>query len=217
MLVGADPFLAEFDRLAHQVFGTGEGAGMPVDVTRRGEELVAHFDIPGVASDAISLSLENHVLTVTAERHAAYGEGETVLVQERFDGAMTRRLRVPEWVDGERVAAEYADGVLTVVLPVAEQGQHPLALRRRAAGGTGRLQQAGAIAAAVQPRQHGARVRIDPGENDRAAGSAAELQGLRVAPEALDRGCQEWAHAGRVAPAPRAGVAPSTAPPPVHI
>ena len=30
MLVGADPFLAEFDRLAHQVFGTGEGAGMPV-------------------------------------------------------------------------------------------------------------------------------------------------------------------------------------------
>jgi len=123
MLVGADPFLAEFDRLAHQVFGTGEGAGMPVDVTRRGEELVVRFDIPGVTSDAIALSLENHVLTVTAERHASYGENEKVLVQERFDGAMTRRLRVPEWVDGERVCAEYADGVLTVVLPVAEQAK----------------------------------------------------------------------------------------------
>ena len=123
MLVGADPFLAEFDRLAHQVFGTGEGAGMPVDVTRRGEELVVRFDIPGVASDAISLSLENHVLTVTAERHADYGDDEKVLVQERFDGATTRRLRVPEWVDGERVAAHYADGVLTVVLPVAEQAK----------------------------------------------------------------------------------------------
>lgn len=123
MLVGADPFLAEFDRLAHQVFGAGEGAGMPVDVTRRGEELVVRFDIPGVPRDAIALSLENHVLTVTAERHAAYGEDEKVLVQERFDGAMTRRLRVPEWVDGERVAAEYADGVLTVVLPVAEQAK----------------------------------------------------------------------------------------------
>ena len=123
MLVGADPFLAEFDRIAHQVFGTGEGAGMPVDVTRRGEELVVRFDIPGVQRDAIALSLENHVLTVTAERHAAYGEDEKVLVQERFDGAMTRRLRVPEWVDGERVSAEYADGVLTVVLPVAEQAK----------------------------------------------------------------------------------------------
>ena len=123
MLVGADPFLAEFDRLAHQVFGTGEGAGMPVDVTRRGEELVVRFDIPGVKSDAISLSLENHVLTVTAERHAEYGENEKVLVQERFDGAMTRRLRVPEWVDAERVGAQYDSGVLTVVLPVAEQAK----------------------------------------------------------------------------------------------
>lgn len=27
---------------------------------------------------------------------------------------MRRRLRVPEWVDGERVTADYADGVLTV-------------------------------------------------------------------------------------------------------
>jgi len=123
MLVGADPFLAEFDRLAHQVFGTGEGAGMPVDVTRRGEELVVRFDIPGVTSDAISLSLENHVLTVSAERHQDYGENEKLLVQERFDGAMTRRLRVPEWVDSERVGAEYADGVLTITLPVAEQAK----------------------------------------------------------------------------------------------
>jgi HSP20 family protein len=119
----ADPFLAEFDRLAQQVFGTAEGAGMPVDVTRRGDELVVRFDVPGVRSDAISLSLENHVLTVTATRHAEYGEGEKILVQERFDGTMTRRIRVPEWVDGERVSAEHADGVLTVVLPVAEQAK----------------------------------------------------------------------------------------------
>jgi HSP20 family protein len=119
----ADPFLAEFDRLAQQVFGAADGAGMPVDVTRRGDELVVRFDVPGVSADGISLSLENHVLTVTATRHPAYGEDEKVLVQERFDGTMTRRIRVPEWVDGERVAAEHGDGVLTVVLPVAEQAK----------------------------------------------------------------------------------------------
>lgn len=123
MRAGADPFLAEFDRLAQQVFGTAEGAGMPVDVTRRGDELVVRFDVPGVRGDAISLSLENHVLSVTATRHAEYGDDEKVLVQERFDGTMTRRIRVPEWVDAERVAAEHADGVLTVVLPVAEQAK----------------------------------------------------------------------------------------------
>ena len=150
----ADPFLAEFDRLAQRVFGTADGAGMPVDVTRRGDELVVRFDVPGVRGEAISLNLENHVLTVTATRHAEYGDSEKVLVQERFDGTMTRRIRVPEWVDAERVTAEgattlvkfhwkpkagvhslvweeaqlaagteHADGVLMVVLPVAEQAK----------------------------------------------------------------------------------------------
>ena len=123
MRATADPFLAEFDRLAQQVFGTAEGAGMPVDVTRRGDELVIRFDVPGASGEDIGLSLENHVLTVTATRHASYGENEKVLVQERFDGTMTRRIRVPEWVDGERVSAEYGDGVLTVTLPVAEQAK----------------------------------------------------------------------------------------------
>lgn len=122
MLV-TEPFLAEFDRLAQQVFGAAEGAGMPVDVVRRGEELVVRFDVPGVPIEGIALTLENHVLTVTAERHASYGDNEKVMVQERFDGTTTRRLRVPEWVDAERVRAECTDGVLTVVLPVAERAR----------------------------------------------------------------------------------------------
>jgi HSP20 family protein len=129
----ADPFLAEFDRLAQQVFGAADGATMPVDVTRRGDELVVRFDVPGASSDSITLSLENHVLTVTAVRHAEYGDDEKVLVQERFDGTMTRRIRVPEWVDAERVAAEHSDGVLTVVLPVAEQAK-PRRIEIRPAG-----------------------------------------------------------------------------------
>jgi HSP20 family protein len=135
MRTTADPFLGEFDRLASQVFSGAETAGMPIDVVRHNDDLVVRLDIPGVARDSIGLSLENHVLTVTAERHAQYADGEKVLVQERFDGTMTRRLRVPEWVDGERVAAEYADGVLTVVLPVAERAK-PRRIEIRPAAGT---------------------------------------------------------------------------------
>jgi len=123
MLVTRDPFLAEFDRLTHQFFGGSEGAGMPMDVIRRGEDLVVRIDIPGVPRDAITLDLDQHVLTVSAERHGGYDADTPVLVQERFDGVITRRLRIPEWVDAERVEADYADGVLTVVLPIAEQAR----------------------------------------------------------------------------------------------
>jgi len=123
MLVAKDPFLAEFDRLTHQVFGGSDGVGMPMDVIRRGDELVVRIDLPGVAREAISLDLDQHVLTVSAERHAAYDQETPVLVQERFDGTISRRLRIPEWVDGDRVSAEYADGVLSVMLPMAEQAR----------------------------------------------------------------------------------------------
>jgi HSP20 family protein len=118
-----DPFLAEFDRITQRALGTTDAAGMPMDVIRRGDELVVRFDLPGVAADKIGLTVENRLLTVTAERHAGYGETEHVLVQERFDGTMTRRLRIPDWVDGEQVEADYADGVLSVRLPLAEQAK----------------------------------------------------------------------------------------------
>lgn len=123
MLVTNDLFLAEFDRLAQQFFGSGEGVGMPIDVIRRGDDLLVRVDVPGVPRERIGLDLEDRVLTVTAERHAEAGEDDVVLAQERFDGTMTRRLRVPEWVDAERVGAEYADGVLTVRLPMAERAR----------------------------------------------------------------------------------------------
>ena len=123
LLERIDPVLAEFDRITQRAFGSPDGAGLPMDIVRRGEELVVRVDLPGVPSDKIDLTVENHVLTISAERRASYGENDQVLAQERFDGVITRRLRVPEWVDAEAVTADYTDGVLTVTLPLAEKAK----------------------------------------------------------------------------------------------
>ena len=118
-----DPFLAEFDRVTQRALGGADAAGMPLDVIRRGDDLLVRFDLPGVAADKIGLTVENHTLTLTAERHAGYAEQDQVLLQERFDGTMTRRLRIPDWVDGDNAEADYTDGVLTVRLPLAEKAK----------------------------------------------------------------------------------------------
>jgi HSP20 family protein len=117
-----DPFLAEFDRLTNRAFGA-DGGALPMDVVRRGEELVVRVDLPGVPADKIGLTVENQTLTIAVERHSTYGEGEQVLLQERFDGSMTRRLRIPDWVDAENVTADYTDGVLSLTLKVAEKAR----------------------------------------------------------------------------------------------
>jgi HSP20 family protein len=128
-----DPFLAEFDRLTQNTLGATGASGLPMDVIRHGEELVVRVDLPGVASDKIDITVENHVLTISAERRSDYGDGDQVLVQERFDGAISRRLRVPDWVDAATVTAEYVDGVLTVHLPLAEKAK-PRRISVNAAG-----------------------------------------------------------------------------------
>ncbi len=123
LLERMDPFLSEFDRLTQRTFGTADGIGLPMDVIRRAEELVVRVDLPGIPSEGIAVDLENRILTISAERHANYGEGDTVLLQERFDGAVRRRLRLPDWVDADNVAAEHVDGVLTVHLPLADRAK----------------------------------------------------------------------------------------------
>ena len=57
--------------ITQRALGTTDAAGMPIDVIRRGEELIVRFDLPGVPADKIGLTVENRLLTVTAERHAA--------------------------------------------------------------------------------------------------------------------------------------------------
>jgi HSP20 family protein len=123
LLERVDPFLAEFDRLTQRTFGTTEGAGLPMDVIRHDDALEVRVDLPGVARESISVTLDNRVLTIGAERRASYGDGDQVLFQERFDGEMSRRLRVPDWVDAEAVNADYVDGVLTIKLPLAERAK----------------------------------------------------------------------------------------------
>jgi HSP20 family protein len=132
-----DPFLAEFDRLTQRTLGATGASGLPMDVIRHGEELVVRVDLPGVPSEQIDVTVENQVLTISAERRSDYTDGDHVLVQERFDGAISRRLRVPDWVDAGTVTAEYVDGVLTVHLPLAEKAKP----RRVEVSGAGRPSQ----------------------------------------------------------------------------
>ncbi len=73
-------------------------------------------ELPGIDPDKdVSITLDDGVLTITAER------SETVKEKKRSEfyyGKMTRSVTLPKGADGEAVTAEYADGILTVSVPV---------------------------------------------------------------------------------------------------
>lgn len=122
LLRTTDPF-RDLDRLAQQVFGTAtRPAVMPMDAWREGDRFVIEFDLPGVAKDSIDLDVERNVLTVRAERVARNTDWEP-LASERPRGLFSRQLVLGDNLDLEKIEAAYADGVLRLIIPVAERAK----------------------------------------------------------------------------------------------
>jgi HSP20 family protein len=123
MLIRFDPF-RESDRIAQQLARSGDRTmAMPMDATRRGDRFFANFDLPGVDSGSIDLTVENNVLTVRAERTWQPEPDDQVIIAERPQGVFTRQLLLGENLDSEHVEATYRDGVLSLVIPIAEQAK----------------------------------------------------------------------------------------------
>jgi HSP20 family protein len=126
MLMRTDPF-RELDRLTQQLFGQdgtwSRPAVMPMDAYRDGEQFVVHFDLPGVDPSSVDLNVERNVLTVKAERTAAYGEDVELQVSERPRGVFSRQLFLGDTLDADRVEASYDAGVLTLRIPIAEKAK----------------------------------------------------------------------------------------------
>ncbi|CAN5527252.1 Hsp20/alpha crystallin family protein [soil metagenome] len=123
MLMRTDPF-RELDRLSDAVFGTAaRPAVMPMDAYRKGEEFYVHFDLPGVDTSSIDLTVERNVLTVRAERSGPRNDESERIVSERPLGVFTRQLFLGETLDADKLRAEYNAGVLTLTIPVAEKAK----------------------------------------------------------------------------------------------
>lgn len=113
-----DPF-AEF----HRALRTADGghAAMRMDAIRRDHEVELRFDLPGIDTDSIDVTVERGVLTVSAKRAEEYAESEKPFIRERTMGSFTRRIRLSDNVDAESISASYDGGVLRVSVPLQER------------------------------------------------------------------------------------------------
>ena len=123
MLMRYDPF-REIDRFTEGLFGNqARTPWMPMDAIRKGDHVEILFDLPGVRTDSIELTVEHNVLTVKAERNWFPAEGAEVIARERTQGTFSRQVLLGEALDADRVEAHYDQGVLAVTVPVAEKAK----------------------------------------------------------------------------------------------
>jgi HSP20 family molecular chaperone IbpA len=91
-----------------------------VDILEQGDELLVVADVPGARSDAIDVKFEDGMLEIQAAVEPRQCDGHTCLLHEYEVGDYYRSFQVSEAIDGGKISAEYADGVLTLHLPKAE-------------------------------------------------------------------------------------------------
>jgi HSP20 family protein len=95
-----------------------------VDVFEDKEAVRIVAELPGVSPEDVKLSLENNLLTIRGEKkQEAEERNERVYRYERSYGSFERAFMLPTTVDGEKIAADYRNGVLTVTVPKAERAR----------------------------------------------------------------------------------------------
>ena len=93
-----------------------------VDVFENENEVVFKAELPGMNAKDIEVKLENNVLTLKGERHfEKETKEENYHRVERAYGNFSRSFALPTAVNGDKVTAEYKDGILKVVLPKKEE------------------------------------------------------------------------------------------------
>ena len=97
----------------------------PVDIFENEKhEIVLRAELPGLKREDIDIRVENSTLTLRGER-----KRDTEVKQEQYHrversyGSFSRSFSLPTTVNTEKVSAAFADGVLTITLPLREEAK----------------------------------------------------------------------------------------------
>lgn len=109
-----DPF-----RRLSAAFDIGGGDLVPhVEVTEEKKSYQISAELPGVDEKDVSVTLQDHMLTVSGEKKSERKEEKKdYYLAERRYGSFRRSFRVPDDVDEDQISANFDKGVMTIVLP----------------------------------------------------------------------------------------------------
>jgi HSP20 family protein len=93
------------------------------DIFETDDALTVILEMPGADRDNIDVSVENGVLTVEGKINFKKYEGLQPVYSEYNVGPYRRSFRISSRVDQDKIRAEMSDGVITLVLPKAEEAK----------------------------------------------------------------------------------------------
>jgi HSP20 family molecular chaperone IbpA len=93
------------------------------DIFETDEALTLAVEMPGVDRNKVDVNVENGVLTIQGQIDFSKYEGLQPVYTEYNIGHYRRSFSLSNRIDQDKISAEMKDGVLTLVLPKAEQAK----------------------------------------------------------------------------------------------
>lgn len=117
--LGLEPFDDLLRGFFRPVHWEKELPQLKIDVKEDDKTYTVHADLPGLKKEDIKVTIDGHLVTVSAEtrRESEHKEGEKVLRRERYFGTVSRSFSLDSEVDEAAASARYTDGVLELSLP----------------------------------------------------------------------------------------------------
>lgn len=120
------PFMQLRRELSHLLddFDVGGQPRYPaLNVWEDQNSFYAEAEIPGVSQDQLEVFTIGDELTIRGERKPLEGNGVNYHRRERGLGTFERVVTLPAEVDANKVEAHLHNGVLSIVMPKAEQAK----------------------------------------------------------------------------------------------
>ncbi len=124
-----DRMRRELDRIFESRMGglLGEpraGVFPLMNITHDRDNYYIRAELPGMKAEDLDISVTGDSLSISGERKIP-DEGKDVRYhrRERESGRFNRIISLPAHVDSDKVEASFVNGVLTVVLPKAEEAK----------------------------------------------------------------------------------------------
>src|SRR3954454_13699511 len=122
-----NPFeqLREFQRAIDALrssgwLGSGGSAGRaypPINIFRKGDDIIAIIEVPGVRKSDLDIRIESNTLRISGSKSVEYGDKAAMHRRERsagrFDRAVTRHVDI----DPDKIRAESRDRLLGLYVP----------------------------------------------------------------------------------------------------
>lgn len=95
-----------------------------VDIVENEDQYVISAELPGLKKNEIKIDFKDRVLTISGEKSGEKKKEDTKYLRvERSYGKFERKFGVPEKIAGDKITANYKDGLLEVTLPKKEESK----------------------------------------------------------------------------------------------